>query len=95
MLQSIVWGEIDRSGAQGWARQSSVFWPIYWSAAWSGNHDTFERDGKIFYDGSAWRSENNINISYPYAVMDDFGFLVPLPSHHWPKTRNERIRDEP
>ena len=87
MTESITWGQCDDRSAQGWAHQSSVFGRIYWSAAWSGNHNTIERDGQIVFDGSAWRSENNINISYPYAVMDDYGYLYPLPQRHWPATQ--------
>ena len=78
-LQTMTWGRIFTGTRQGWALTGNPRLPFIWTSSWSGNHGTHDRDGKTEYRGHAWRSENDIDISYPAAVMDDFGTLVPIP----------------
>jgi hypothetical protein len=85
-MQSITWGQCDRQASQGWMIATGNG---YWSASWSGTHNTHERDGKVSFDGKVWRSERSVNISIPCAVMDDYGFLMPLAVKHWPHNLNK------
>lgn len=73
----MTWGACDAKSAQGWM-QANPYFPGYWTASWSGTHNTHERDGKVVFKNNVWVSETGKNISYPYAVIDDFGFLVPV-----------------
>lgn len=79
MPNSFTWGRCDQYSAQGWAHQLTHYGRHFWSASWSGTHDTLMRDGSMTYRDHVWRSENNIDVIYPYAVTDDFGVLVPVP----------------
>lgn len=74
-MASITWGKSDARCNQGWAK---LVRPGIWSAHWSEFWDTPERDGPVLYADHMWSSANKRYISYPYAVMDDFGFLVPV-----------------
>ena len=75
---SITWGQSDARCNQGWmhpvGRHAKGLWTAHWSTLW----DTFERDGAIEFKENAWRSENNLIVGYPFAVMNDFGYLVPV-----------------
>lgn len=70
-----TWGQCDRRSAQGWMIHT---YTNGWTASWSGTHNTLERDGPVAFDGTAWRSAGGKNVCYPCAVVDDFGFLVPV-----------------
>jgi len=50
----------------------------YWRTFFSKQEGTLERDGPVTFNGKFWTSENGKHISYPYAVTDDFGALVPV-----------------
>jgi hypothetical protein len=76
MNDLMTWGDCDQSSAQGWAYRGSD--PRFWTASFSGTHNTAERDGPMAFDGLAWRSAGGRNVSYPRAVADDFGVLVPV-----------------
>lgn len=82
---TLTWGQCDRRTAQGWMYCVT---DVHWTASWSGTHNTPERDGPVEFDGTAWRSAGGRNVSYPYAVVDDFGFLAPIGVDHWPSTLN-------
>lgn len=78
MLESYTWGKTDSKAAQGWMYRRID--RRYWSAAWSDFWNTLERDGpQTFREDGSRRSENGRIVSFPQAVMDDFGFLVPIP----------------
>jgi hypothetical protein len=70
----ITWGKSDRQGYQGWAKANGRYWTAAWSSLW----DTLERDGPMTYDGKSWSSRTGEIVSYPFAVIDDFGDLVPV-----------------
>ena len=72
-----TWGKCDRTSAQGWAYRRLD--RRYWSASWSGSQGSMQRDGQMTYRQYAWRSENEVNVDYPNAVIDDYGNLVPVP----------------
>lgn len=57
--------------------------PSYFTAHWD-DFTTHERDGAVRFNGTTWLSKNGRYVSMPYAVVDDFGNLVPLPVEHWP-----------
>jgi hypothetical protein len=76
MNELITWGKCDSKSAQGWAKPTLD--RRYWTASFSGTHDTHEKDGKVTYKNHAWVSETEKNVSYPYAVVDDFGYLTPV-----------------
>lgn len=77
---SVTWGASDQKANQGWAHRSDFdrrFWSTHWSAFWN----THERDGAVNYDPSrhGWFSQNDLYISFPRAVINDFGDLVAVP----------------
>ena len=76
MTELIQWGKQDRKGAQGSAWRGL---DRRWTCHFSGTHDTVERDGKMAFDGIKWASETGRNVSFPAAVVDDYGALVPVP----------------
>ena len=78
--ETLTWGACTARSSQGWAHRVQYYGRRFWSASWSGLHDTLERDGSINYRTNAWRSESGVFLSYPYAVADDFGVLVPVPN---------------
>jgi hypothetical protein len=57
-----------------WRRPDRRFWYAFFTS----QRNTHERDGPITFDGKAWRSQTDKAISYPSAVIDDFGELVPV-----------------
>ena len=82
-MNIIAWGKSDAKANQGWMFQNltrSEGGANYWSCHFSEFWNTHERDGAVTLrkDGS-FRSETGKYVSYPYAVMDDFGFLQPVP----------------
>ena len=72
-----IWGRELRNAYQGIAMRCMD--RRFWHAQWSGLFDTLERDGQMRYEGNFWRSENDIFLSYPKAIMNDYGDLVPVP----------------
>ena len=78
--ESLTWGARTARTSQGWAHRVTFYGRRFWTASWSGLHDTLERDGPVAYRDNAWRSENGVFLTYPYAVVDDFGDLVPVPN---------------
>ena len=50
----------------------------YWQTFFSSQEGTLERDGPVTFNGKFWTSENGKHVSYPYAVTDDYGTLVPV-----------------
>lgn len=59
----ILWGKQSKGSSQGWAIRNTLTRP-YWSTHFSSKFDRVE-----------WQPEDFL-ISFSYAVMDDFGFLV-------------------
>lgn len=70
------WGREARKCRQGsaWRMQDRR----YWTASWSALFDTHERDGQMRHDGKQWISQTGKFVSYPQAVTDDYGVLVPV-----------------
>lgn len=83
--ESLTWGACTARSSQGWAHRVQFYGRRFWTAYWSGLHDTLERDGSINYRANAWRSESGVFLTYPYAVVDDFGDLVPVPNSAEPQ----------
>lgn len=71
--------------------------PRYFSASHSSLHDTLERDGPITYreDEHAWRSAGGRTVSIPYAVVGDFGDLVPVSHPVYGGPGRDRFDDYP
>lgn len=51
---------------------------IYWTAFFTKTSNTLWRDGKMSFNGTFWHSETSNTLSYPYAITDDYGDLVPV-----------------
>lgn len=73
-----TWGKCDRTSAQGWSYRRPD--RRFWTASWSGSQGSLNRDGKMTHRQHAWRSENEVDVTYPQAVIDDFGTLAPVPN---------------
>lgn len=75
----ITWGQSDGRGAhQGWMLRHCRL-RNYWTSHDSDFWDTHERGGPKRLEGNAWVSQGGRDMSFPWAVMDDHGFLVPVP----------------
>lgn len=72
----ITWGRENSKGCQGYAFERLD--RRYWIAGWSELWDTIERDGYMKYGSNHWFSLGGKTVSYPYAVIDDYGALVPV-----------------
>ena len=70
----MTWGAENQHGHQGFA--FCTLDRRYWCASWTELWDTLERDGYMMQGSNCWFSWGGKNVSYPYAVMDDFGTLV-------------------
>ena len=69
----------DDTYASGYAGRQD-FNRGYWFAYFCRTSNTHWRDVKITYDSKRhiWHSETDDTVSYPYAVTDDYGVLVPV-----------------
>ena len=72
-----LWGRKAQGCLQGFAMR--LLGRRFWAVSWNGLFDTLERDGQMAFNGRYWHSENHVFLSYPKAVMDDYGDLVPVP----------------
>lgn len=73
--EAFCWGDESRYG-YALRRPERHLWQVFYTL----QHNTHERDGAITFDGKAWRSQTDKAVSYPRAVIDDFGELVPVRS---------------
>lgn len=71
-MQTMTWGKSDAKANQGWAMRLPCL--MYWTSHYSRVWGSIERCAEpILFDGRKW--ENSDGVSYPYAVVDDYGFL--------------------
>ena len=68
----------DETLAKGYCFRN-YFNRAYWHAFFTHTSNTLKRDGKMTFGGNMWYSQTSFDaFSYPYAVTDDYGVLVPV-----------------
>jgi hypothetical protein len=65
---------VSGESSYAWVMKVGSFWRCFATTL----HNTHERDGKVTFNGRYWASENEKFISYPKAIIDDFGTLTPI-----------------
>lgn len=85
-MSAVTWGYgTGSSKGSGWAKREldRRFYYVFYSEFWS----TLERDGKIVWDSDRciWTSQNGKILTYPCAIVDDYGNLVPSSFDWFPK----------